>query len=192
MRKPLTPTQKMRRSVQAKIRRIEKKGGYVPQEIKQTVKEARYQTLASMRRDKFSRLKSDIAEAFGREFKPASEYGEIPFDEVELPDQKDIVFDNVRDTIKAYSSEGSELLNKALNSEIRKWGDKAIARAMASANEDLVQYARDISAYSRDKGMMHRAIHDFFSIIKDERIRNGDTEEIGNAMDRMTDMGNES
>ena len=192
MRKPLTPTQRMRRSVQAKIRRIEKKGGYVPEEIKQKVKEARYQTLASMRRDKFSRLKTDIETAYKKEWTPASEYGEIPFDEVELPSEEDIVLSNVIDTIKSYSSEGSELLNKALNSEIAKWGDKAIARAMASANEDLVQYARDISAYSRDNGMMHRALHDFFSIIKDERIRNGDTEEIGNTMDRMTDMGNES
>lgn len=191
MRKPLTPTQKMRRSVQAKIRRIEKKGGYVPQEIKQTVKEARYQTLASMRRDKFSRLKSDIAEAFDREWTPQADFGYTPFDN-DYPYSGDIVMQNVEDTINMYPGKGAELLRDALSREVEKYGEDTIAKAMASSDETLVKNARDIAEYSKSSKMIHRAFKDFFNTIKGERLKNDDAELVGNAMDRMTDMGNES
>ena len=191
MRKPLTPTQKMRRCVQAKIRRIEKKGGYVPEEIKQRVQEARYQTLVSMHRDKFSRLKTEIAETFEREWAPSEDFGDNPF-EYDYPYSGDIVMQNVEDTINMYPGDGAELLRDALSREVKKYGRDTIAKAMANAEETLVKNARDIAEYTKDSKMIHKAFKDFFNTIKGERLKNGDAEAVGSAMDRMTDMGNES
>ena len=63
---------------------------------------------------------------------------------------------------------------------------------MSNSDETLVKNARDIAEYSKSSKMIHKAFKDFFNTIKGERLKNGDAEAVGIAMDRMTDMGNES
>ena len=173
----------MKKSLQAKVRRLEKKGVYVPEQVKKDIKEARYPTLASLRRDKFSKL-GRLIETYANEEIEEKRYSVGG-------NQSDMILSNVNETINDYPSSGAEILREALDSEIEKYGDKVIANAMASADEDLVHYAREIVYYKGSKNDKHRAIKDFFEIIKSERLKNGDVEQIGNAMDRMTDMGDE-
>lgn len=54
----LTATQKLRANVRRQITRMEKRGYFIPTEIKEKVKSAKYQTLKSFQRNRYSKLYS--------------------------------------------------------------------------------------------------------------------------------------
>ena len=185
MARRLTETQKLRKSLQAKVRRMQKKGEYVPESVKQQIKEARYQTLKSMRRDKFSRLKGEIEKAFKDEgWESSSDYN-IPFDGYEIPYQGDIIYDNVIDMIDTYPSKGSTYLRKRIKEEIRQYGRDAVVRSMSDAGEELVTVARTIAVYDESAEVIHDAIVSFFEIIHGYMPNNSETEEMADMMDEL-------
>lgn len=194
MRKPLTPTQKARRSVQGKIRRLEKKGEYVPESLKQKVKQARYQTLESFRRNKFSRLTEEIKEAKNdedwhkrrRESDRNARSGRIPRSEF-------IVLQNVRSEIDAFpDTKGSQMLSHELSAQIRAYGETTVAQAMENADDNLVEYAHTICAYVETGEKIHDAILSFFTVISGEIMNLNEAKAMGDTMDGMSDMDYES
>ena len=185
MARKLTPTQKLRKSLQAKVRRLEKKGEYVPEGVKEKIRESRYQTLKSMRRDKFSRLKSEIDKAIKDEGWESSSTYDIPFDGYEIPYQGDIIYDNVIDMIDTYPSKGSAYLRKRIKEEIRQYGRDAVVRSMSDAGEELVTVARTIAVYDESAEVIHDAIVSFFEIIHGYMPNNYETEEMADMMDEL-------
>lgn len=193
MRKPLTATQKARRSVQAKIRRLEKKGEYVPPEVKEMVKQARYQTLESLRRSKFTRLGKEIEKSISDEKWQGKRRNIDSISSVNnVPVSDDIVLTNVQNEIHLFDTRGANALRKALSAEIRKYGRKNVAQAMEEGGEDLITLAHTISAYVDSADTIHTAMQAFFENIRSGIATNSEAESMGDLMDEMTDMGYES
>ena len=193
MRKPLTPTQRARRSVQAKIRRLEKKGEYVPSEVKEMVKQARYQTLESLRRSKFSRLGKEIETALSEEnWENNRRTIDRTLSANSVPISDDIILTNVQKEIHLFDTRGAQALRRALSAEIRKYGRKNVAQAMEEGGEDLIALAHTISAYVDSSDTIHTAMQAFFENIRSGIATNSEAESMGDMMDEMTDMGYES
>lgn len=193
MRKPLTPTQKARRSVQAKIRRLEKKGEYVPTTVKEIVKQARFQTLESLRRSKFSRLYKEIETAISEEeWQNKRRIADKNLGIGNAPVSDDIILTNVQKEIHLFDTKGAQALRKALSTEIRKYGRKNVAQAMEEGGEDLIALAHTISAYVDSSDTIHTAMQAFFENIRSGIATNSEAESMGDIMDEMTDMGYES
>ena len=58
-KRKLTPTQRLRANVRRQITRMEQRGYFIPTEIKEKVQSAKYQTLKSFQRNKYSKLYSE-------------------------------------------------------------------------------------------------------------------------------------
>lgn len=250
-KRKLTATQKLRRLVQQQIRRMEKRGYRVDSAFKEKVKTGKYQTLKSIRKDKYRKLyQASTAESEGKiisgsrkrliERKEAAEravitrqrktrktdvvWKEAPsiteledelYDNSKRPltpeefermikakkDARDILaatdiqegnvmYQNIEDIIDKFKStrKGANILEKALASEIEKYGKDAVMEAMANAPGNVIQEAQNIVFYRGDKAENHRALVNFFdSIIGEVRTLEAD-KTLGEALDRMTDF----
>ena len=101
-----------------------------------------------------------------------------------------VMYQNIEDIIDKFKStrKGANLLEKALASEIEKYGKNAVMEAMANAPGNVIQEAQNIVFYSGDKAENHRALVNFFdSIIGEVRTLEAD-KTLGEALDRMTDF----
>lgn len=66
-KRKLTPTQKLRSLVQQQVRRMEKRGYRIDSALKEKIKTGKYQTLKSIRRDKYKKLyEASTAESEGK------------------------------------------------------------------------------------------------------------------------------
>ena len=101
-----------------------------------------------------------------------------------------VMYQNIEDIIDKFKStrKGANILEKALASEIEKYGKDAVMEAMANAPGNVIQEAQNIVFYSGDKAENHRALVNFFdSIIGEVRTLEAD-KTLGEALDRMTDF----
>lgn len=250
-KRKLTATQKLRGLVQQQIRRMEKRGYRVDSVLKEKVKTGKYQTLKSIRKDKYRKLyEASTAESDGeivtgsrkrlierkevaekavrtrqqKKAKPDVVWKEAPsiteledelYDNSKRPltpdeferiikankDARDILaasdiqagnvmYQNIEDIIDKFKDtrKGANILEKALASEIEKYGKDAVMEAMANAPGNVIQEAQNIVFYSADKAENHRALVNFFdSIIGEVRTLAAD-KALGESLDRMTDF----
>ena len=101
-----------------------------------------------------------------------------------------VMYQNIENIIDKFKStrKGANILEKALASEIEKYGKDAVMEAMANAPGNVIQEAQNIVFYSGDKAENHRALVNFFdSIIGEVRTLEAD-KTLGEALDRMTDF----
>lgn len=101
-----------------------------------------------------------------------------------------VMYQNIEDIIDKFKStrKGANILEKALASEIEKYGKDAVMEAMANAPGNVIQEAQNIVFYSGDKAENHRALVNFFdSIIGEVRTLEAD-KALGETLDRMTDF----
>lgn len=101
-----------------------------------------------------------------------------------------VMYQNIEDIIDKFKGtrKGANILEKALASEIEKYGKDAVMEAMANAPRNVIQEAQNIVFYSGDKAENHRALVNFFdSIIGEVRTLEAD-KALGEALDRQTDF----
>ena len=101
----------------------------------------------------------------------------------------ELMLDNIDELIKRFDTRtGGKILEKALASEIEKYGRNKVAEAMANAPGDVIAEAQNIVFYSGDKEANHKALVNFFdSIIGEVRTLSAE-KALGEAIDRMTDF----
>lgn len=101
----------------------------------------------------------------------------------------ELMLDNIDELIQRFDTRtGGKILEKALASEIEKYGRNKVAEAMANAPGDVIAEAQNIVFYSGDKEANHKALVNFFdSIIGEVRTLSAD-KVLGEALDRMTDF----
>lgn len=278
-----TKTDKLRKLVQQQVRRMEKRGYIIDDETKAKIRSGKYQTLNSIRKNKYeklysqsravdvetgeiftakqfrsikrraSALKAAITRRFNRaveknrqfieekkkqierdsvsqveqvqdepdvretESYPNEEYAEEPIDyypdeewteadersyrqwqerrrekdiqdriQAEEIDAGEVIYNQVNDLIKAYPTQGSKFLDKALAKEIAKYGRDAVLQGMANAPELVISAAQDILYYEESADAIHTAFIRFFETIIGTKIEDY-AEELGEIMDEMTD-----
>lgn len=101
-------------------------------------------------------------------------------------DAGEVIYDKVNDLIKAYPTQGSKFLDKALAKEIAKYGRDAVLQGMANAPEQVIAAAQDILYYEENADAIHTAFIRFFETIIGTKIDDY-AEELGEVMDEMTD-----
>jgi hypothetical protein len=101
-------------------------------------------------------------------------------------DAGEVIYGQVNDLIKAYPTQGSKFLDKALAKEIAKYGRDAVLQGMANAPEQVIAAAQDILYYEESTDAIHTAFIRFFETIMGTTIEDY-AEELGEVMDEMTD-----
>ena len=101
-------------------------------------------------------------------------------------DAGEVIYDKVNELIKAYPTQGSKFLDKALAKEIAKYGRDAVLQGMANAPEQVIAAAQDILYYEENADAIHTAFIRFFETIIGTTIEDY-AEELGEVMDEMTD-----
>lgn len=285
-RKP-TATQRLRKLVQQQVRRMENRGYRIDTELKEKIKTGKYQTLQSIRKNKYAKLyegssaeidtnivsgrryrqyerkvsaekgaetrrvnterkrvERKAREAYERGYREAEDRAlddVSGYDETEWTDadersyqewkerrsqdyyndedyesdweeqheweetrarqdeadaqiaqdinQGEIMYRNVQDLIDKFPREGSNILQNALASEINKYGLDLVMAGMAQAPIDVVEEARKIVHYNGTKENIHRSITNLFDAITGTIRTIQESKVLGEAMDRMTDMG---
>lgn len=101
-------------------------------------------------------------------------------------DEGEVIYDKVNELIKAYPTQGSKFLDKALAKEIAKYGRDAVLQGMANAPDQVIAAAQDILYYEENSDAIHTAFLRFFETIMGTTIEDY-AEELGDVMDEMTD-----
>ncbi len=100
----------------------------------------------------------------------------------------EMIYDNIIDLINMYPIDASDSLKKGLESEIRRYGKNAVLFSLTDLPEDVIEGLQNIVHYSGTKEQIHRAYKDFFDAIKGSIPSDEEAKEMGEVMDRMTDM----
>lgn len=278
-----TATQRLRKLIQQQVRRMEKRGYRIDTELKEKIKTGKYQTLQSIRKNKYAKLyegasaeidskivsgkryrqyerkvsaekavetrrENAVRRRVERKAKEAYERGyreaidrasdEVSgYEETELPDvperrsqdyydedyeseweeqhrnyeeqeweearrqqdsqdrqlaesiqQGSVMYDNIADLIDKFPRAGADILQKALASEINKYGLDLVMAGMAQSPINVVEEAQKIVHYNGTKENIHRSITSLFDSITGTIRTIQDSMTIGDVMDKMTDM----
>lgn len=209
----MTATQRLRYNMQRQLKRMEERGYRFDASLKELLKTAKYQTLKSYQRNRYKKLYSTAtAEIDGRivtgtakraeERREAWEkrrrrqdridWGRVDYQDVTSQTvqftQGDIVYQNITDLIDQYPTKGSEILKKALRSEINQYGYDAVVNALAEMPQDQIELAEKIAFYEDDTEKLHEAIEALFSGIKGTVLSQQELKELGNMMDETADF----
>ena len=103
-------------------------------------------------------------------------------------DVGDIIYKEITRLIDFYPKEGSLILKKAFESEIRRFGKDAVVSSLAEAGMGIIDKVRDIIFYEENSDAIHGAIVDLFNMITGTILSAQDAKDLGDAMDKMTDM----
>lgn len=206
MARKLTKTQRLRRNVKRTIKSLEKRGYYVPPEIKEKVATGKYQTLASIHRNKYAKLyRESTAEIDGeivsgeiarveelrrvildKEWqRRRAEQDRIDREAARLYQEGEITMQNVEALISQYPTKGALLLNRMLNSEIRKYGRDKVMMALAQSPDTAVAYAQTIAFYEDSADGMHTALQEFAGLITGTIQDADEAREMGEVMDEL-------
>lgn len=107
----------------------------------------------------------------------------------ELYDEGRIAYDNIYDLIGKYPTPGSKMLSNALRSEISKYGEEKVIQAMGTAPSTFIETAQMIIYYEEESSAIHSALVNFIEVITGVIVNGELAQDIGEAMDEMTDMG---
>ena len=99
-----------------------------------------------------------------------------------------IIMDSVYELIQYYDTIGGKYLQNLLQSEIRQYGEQAVARAMAQLPFNVVEEAQNLIFYfeKMDADAGHRAFKNFADAIRGTIMTDGERREMGNVMDAMS------
>ncbi len=215
MARKLTATQRLRQNVRRQIRRMEKSGYIIDAQIKENIPTAKYQTLKSYQRNKYSKLyEESIAEYQGQivsgttykreRAKEAARRGTQSYFDWETTRREqdmldrlnaeqyregELVYDNIVSLINHYPTNGSKALSDILDSEISKYGKDAVIRSMANAPEEATALATVIAYYEEESSAINSAIVEFTQIITGTIPTAEEAKDLGEIMDIMTDFG---
>ena len=101
----------------------------------------------------------------------------------------EIAYNEIENLIGDYPTKGSRILEKALRSEISRYGRDNVVKAMGKVPDDIISKAQNIIYYEDDADAISSAIVDFFSIINDTIASTEEAQMLGDVQDDMTDMG---
>ena len=226
----MTATQKMRNLVSRQISRMEKSGYRFDTGLKESIKSAKYQTLKSLRDNRYKKLYSSATAEIDGDTVSGSQYRqfvrreaarkasetrrnkhlhvkteeEIQWEEqrrqqdefekgiADQFDQGQIVYNNVTSLIDKFPGDPALSLEKGLENEIKNYGLNNVMYAMGNVPERLIEEARNILYYQGSKADKHRAYKAFFDIIKGTINSLEENKEIGDVLDKMTDMSADS
>ena len=276
-RKP-TKTQQLRKLVQQQVRRMENRGYRIDDAVKEKIKSGKYQTLQSLRRNRYEKLYSSASaeidskivsgtkkrsyerkevarraaetrrlnryvkrrdwleqrketpeerrdresyhdqsyydEDYEQEWEEQhkepeygydEEYEVTPYEEEKwreqrrLQDERDreqarrysegeITYNQITTLIDKYPTPGAKALNRALVSEIGKFGRDKVLQAMSYAPDTMIAYAQQIAFYEDGADAIHSAILAFVDIITGTIQSAEEAMEMGETLDQMTDF----
>lgn len=106
--------------------------------------------------------------------------------------QGQITYNNVTSLIDKFPGDPALSLNRGLENEIKNYGLNNVMYAMGNVPERLIEEARNILYYQGSKADKHRAYKAFFDIIKGTINSLEENKEIGDVLDKMTDMSADS
>jgi hypothetical protein len=97
-----------------------------------------------------------------------------------------MVYQQIKDLINKYPTNGSEYLKKLLKSEISKYGEDAVIMSIAQSPEEFIKKAQEIVYYqSGDASTNHNSLKSFADMITGTIPTEEDMMEMGEVMDCM-------
>ena len=103
-----------------------------------------------------------------------------------LPDIVDIILENIEDLIKSYPSQkGAQYLQDLLDSEIKRFGRKKVAAAMARYPAWFIEQAQNIIYYPDrgGSGYANRALIAFSEMIRDSLPDDNESRQLGEVLE---------
>ena len=107
----------------------------------------------------------------------------------ELYAQGRIAYDSISNLIEQYPTPGSKMLANAFRSEISKYGQDKVIKAMGDAPQTFIDTAQQIIYYEDESAAIHSALVSFFEVITGTILSTEESKEMGETMDQMTDFG---
>lgn len=100
----------------------------------------------------------------------------------------EMLYDQLDSLILSQPGQGSQYLSNLLKSEVSRYGQNAVNRALANLDYDIIYKAEQVAYYEGSKGEMHSALVNLADAIKGTIATLSERKELGDVMDSMTDF----
>lgn len=109
--------------------------------------------------------------------------------EADLYSEGEIVYNQIKELIDKFPTDGSRYLSNVLRSEISRFGESKVIEAIGTAPEFFIQNAQ-VVFYDSDSNAdnIHTALRQIAELITGTIVNASDSKAMGETMDQMTDM----
>lgn len=102
-----------------------------------------------------------------------------------LLDEQTITYNQIKNLIKSYPTDGASYLEHMLKSEISRYGERNVYQALSEAPYEAISYAENIVFYEEDSDKIHRALAEFADMITGLIPDEEKAKSLGEIMDKL-------